>query len=201
MFRKVEIVFYEKTLDICKECKGINTLYSPYWVSLYGSKVGEPVGNGDLWCETCDTDVVETITVYPRACEQEDCGKGMSEGYLIGDTYVICSRECEVKDCEKYDNCNCHDMHLPNLDLSMLSEETETDKKFIESLIERADKLGGIEMNTKEWHRLIDTKTGDKNFGGGLDNWFWTEWHFEESDLSAGDTAYTREGKTIILDE
>ena len=65
----------------------------------------------------------------------------------------------------------------------LLNEETETDKEFIYSLLKRADKFGGVEMNTKEWHRLIDTKTGDKNFGAGLDDWYWTEWYFEETDL------------------
>jgi hypothetical protein len=189
----------EKTVEICGTCKSFGTLSKQYWVGLYRSEVGEPVGNGKTWCDTCLKEV-ETLTVYPRHCEVDDCGKGINEGYLIGDISVICSRECEVRDCEKYDNCNCHDMHLPNLDLTLLNEETVENRNFIISLIERADEFGGIEMNTKEWHRLIDTKTGEKNFGGGLDNWFWTEWYFENfGDLDTGETVWTLEGEAIEI--
>lgn len=181
---------------LCKGCNTVDSIYLPYWIKVDSMDIGEPVGDGKEWCEVCNKEVDDTVEVYPRQCENKFCGKGLFKGYLIGDSHVSCSSECEIHDCMSNDNCLCYSVNRAEVDQTLLKNETQGNREFLENLLSQNKKGDELQLNASQWYRFIDTKIGSNYAEVGLDNWYFTEWYIDDCD----DEVFDIDGNKYLID-
>lgn len=191
-----------EAVKVCEKCSSMGSISEARYVQVNGSNVGQKVDCCDsdsmleLWCDNCE-DHTKQIYVYARKCKV--CNTGMNSGFMTGDYQYYCSWECEVKDCEANDLCDCHFINLEPqfINNELLKKENPIFQKWFRKLAEQDHVSSEVQVNTIEWLAFMDSNIGsdyfDKYF---VEHWFYTEWEVEEL---VGDEVYDELGESYIL--